>query len=275
MKHYLKALQEYEENNNCFKLLCDFMSLKRSDLIDLYCDGKLNLPSFILLKRLKEKYAELLIIDSELNALFTSAITYSKLFYSKAVTVIRNSSADSAELESLFAKQAQPAGQKLVDLLLHIKSRIRTAKLKCKKEKNISNQMISKRRITSTYTFKLLSHVFYKTNIFLSTNYKFTKILYGIVLLSILWVINTYLMTNILPLYTAFFNITYCLSMVVVLSLICPAWTFGKTDIHGRNVVAYKYRVFFNNISNKKMYYVFAMQNSNITRQNLGQSIDS
>ena len=64
------------------------MTLKQSYLLNLYCDGKINLPSFILLKKLKEKYSDLVRSDEELNSLFETAIECSKIFYSQTLKII-------------------------------------------------------------------------------------------------------------------------------------------------------------------------------------------
>jgi hypothetical protein len=70
MKNYLEALQEYENSNNSFNLLCNFIAVKNSDLIKLYCDGKMHLPSFILLKKLYIKFLDLINEDKELENAF-------------------------------------------------------------------------------------------------------------------------------------------------------------------------------------------------------------
>ena len=74
MKNYLEGLQEYENNNNSFDLLCNFIAVKNSNLIKLYCDGKIHLPSFILLKNLRLKFTDLVNEDKELKILFSNAI---------------------------------------------------------------------------------------------------------------------------------------------------------------------------------------------------------
>lgn len=54
-----------------------------------------------------------------------------------------------------------------------------------------------------------------------------------------------------------------------------PVGYFGKIDINGKDIVAYKYRIFFNSISNRKIYNIFALQQTNDTGQQSSQSIES
>ena len=90
MKNYLGALQEYENSNNSFGLLCNFIAVKNSNLIKLYCDGEMHLPSFILLKKLQMKFLDLIDEDEELKMLFANAIKCSKLFYVQTIEIIKD-----------------------------------------------------------------------------------------------------------------------------------------------------------------------------------------
>ena len=70
MKQYLKALREYEKSNYRFEQLCQYLSQRNSSLIKQYRDGAINLPSFIMIKKLHNKYFTLCAQDNELNNLF-------------------------------------------------------------------------------------------------------------------------------------------------------------------------------------------------------------
>lgn len=265
MKSYLKALCEYEEHNNCFELLYCFFSTKNSDLPTRYCEGKVNLPSFILLKKLKERYADLISIDQELNYLFTEAVLYSKLFYNRTVKIIKNPDSSSSIIEKLFTRDVQPIGQKLINILVHIKSRIRLARLKRKKNYVNGTQTLNANTALN-YNINLietlknsLDVIFYKIDLFLSLNEKFAKLLYLFIFFCTLVSVNSYLSQFLTRPLFIFFNIICCLSVLILINLVFPVRSFGKLDIYGKNIVAYKYRVFFNNISNKKMYYLFSL----------------
>ena len=70
-------------------------------------------------------------------------------------------------------------------------------------------------------------------------------------------------------------NFVYCAIITVLATLTYPACHFGLIDIDGTNIVAYTYQVFFNNLSNQKMYKIFTLQQTNDTRQAKSVSIES
>lgn len=54
-----------------------------------------------------------------------------------------------------------------------------------------------------------------------------------------------------------------------------PGGDFRKIDMSGKNIVAYKYRVFFYNIWNKKIHNIFTMQHAYEPGHKLSQNIES
>ncbi len=276
MKLYIKALLDYEKNNNSFELLCNFIALKRSHLLSLYCDGKINLPSFILLKQLKENYSDLTRSDEELNSLFENAIECSKIFYSQTLKIIGT---ENIKFENLFSQQAQPIGQQLINLLVNIKFRVRLIRFNRKSSKKPGIlHILQKITILINRLRTMFNVILYKVSLFQSTNYKYTPIIYVIsvlFILSITVVTGHYFISNLSATQTTGLNITFGILIAITSILLYPVRHFGRTDINGKDVLAYKYRVFFNNMSNKKMYQVFVLQDSNISRQKMSQSIDS
>lgn len=276
MKLYIKALLDCEKNNNSFELLCNFITLKQSCLLNLYCDGKINLPSFILLKKLKEKYSDLARSDEELNSLFENAIECSKIFYSQTLKIIGT---ENIKFENLFSQQAKPIGQQLINLLVNIKFRVRLIRLNRQSPKKPGIMYIlQKVTILINYLRTIFNGILYKASLFQSTNYKYTPIIYltsVLFTLSIILVTVDYFISNLSVIETTGINITFGILIVITAILFYPVRHFGKTDINGKDVIAYKYRVFFNNTSNKKMYQLFVLQDSNISRQKISQSIDS
>jgi hypothetical protein len=70
-------------------------------------------------------------------------------------------------------------------------------------------------------------------------------------------------------------NIILCALLATVAVIMHLGGNFGKIDISGKNIVAYKYKVFFNNLSNKKMHNVFTMQHAYDSGHELKQGVES
>ena len=128
MKSYFKALLEHEENHDSLDLLYKFIVIKNSDLSQKYCDGRAHLPSFFLLKKLRDKFTHLVEKDTELELLFANAIKCSKLFYAKTIKIIKSTDKQENLFESLFEQEIHPLGQQLINLLVNIKYRIKCFK---------------------------------------------------------------------------------------------------------------------------------------------------
>ncbi len=282
MKQYLKALQEYEKNNNRFDLLCQYMALKNSNLVKNYRDGAVNLPSFMLIKKLHTKYFELSSQDEELNNLFLNAIECSKLFYARTMTLIKlsNNKGEKGEnFELTFSKEAQPLGQRLIHLLVNIKFRIRIVRLKRQfKSKDEFSQIISKLSVITNPTICWVNNLIYRASLIQLTHRRLTKKLYHVTVITA--IVALILINTLLPEHSSLSiiiatNALLCLILGTAAVIIHPGGDFGKIDISGKNIVAYKYRVFFNNLSNKKIHNIFTMQHSHEPRHIQSQSIES
>jgi hypothetical protein len=64
------------------------------------------------------------------------------------------------------------------------------------------------------------------------------------------------------------------MAIIVAAIIIYPIGDFGKIDISGTNVVAYKYKLFFNNHANLKMLNVFITQPSGSAGQSSLSKVD-
>jgi hypothetical protein len=279
MKQYLNALQEYEKRNNSFSLLCQFMALKNSNLKKQYQSGTINLPSFMLIKQLHSKYSELAGSDEELNNLFLNAVECSKLFYSKTLSLLGISKRRGNDFDLMFSKEAQPLGQRLINLLTNIKYRIRFARLR---RQSTSNGEINKifNKISSTINpiTCWFNKIIYKASLIQSAHHRLTKKIYYVVMSSAIFcliIMNYFLVNNLPLLLTVAGNLFLCLLVLVGIIIMRPLGDFGKIDISGKNIVAYKYKVFFNNQSNRKIYNIFTVQNTHEPRHSNHQSIDS
>jgi len=279
MKHYLEALLDYENSNNSFDLLCNFIAVKNTNLIKLYCCGRIHLPSFILLKNLHKKFEDLTNEDDELNLLFSNAIKCSKLFYLQTINSIKKTNSSEQSFEHLFNQQSQPLGQRLINLLVNIKYRIRVVRLKRqfpKKEGMLKIVSICANIISPIYS--IVHDAIYKIRLLQSTHNSLSrKIYYLAVILTLLsfWFIGSKLIQDLSLVEMFLLNFVYCAIITVLATLTYPACHFGLIDIDGTNIVAYTYQVFFNNLSNQKMYKIFTLQQTNDTRQAKSVSIES
>ncbi len=280
MRNCLRALQEYETNNNSFDLLCGFIGTKNSDLIDLYCSGKLHLPSFMLLKKFRLKFIDLVKEDEELNILFINVIKCSKLFYAQTIHCINQANNSDKSFERLFTKHSQPLGQRLISLLLNIKYRVRIARLK--RQKALTKQGVLK--ALSWFSrciapiFYIIHDCAYKIRLLQSAHNALSrKIYYIAVVMTMLgfWVTNSTLIEHFSPITIALINCTFCAAITALATLAYPVYDFELIDIDGKNVISYKYQAFFNSLSNRKMYKIFKLQYADDTRQIEDLPIDS
>jgi hypothetical protein len=228
----------------------------------------------MLLKKVRDAQSDLLLCDEELKSLFTKAVLYSKLFYLKTITLIQTKNISCSQFEKYFSVHAQPIGQSLIEVIMKIKLRIKIAKIKAQNKKTANTSIFSNFKITKNSFINLfVRDIFFKVNILPFANYKLAKLLKLILALACLWLINSYLIYNVSSSYKLFLNILYCLSIGAIITLLNPVKKFGNIDIYGKNIVAYRYQIFFNSISNKKVYYIYALQNSNTGRHEPSQSI--
>ena len=279
MKQYLKALQEYEENNDRLKMLCHYLAVRNSNLIKQYRDGAINLPSFMLLKKLHNKYSALSTQDAELNNLFLNAIECSKLFYARTTDLVDRSKRKREEFETIFSKEAQPLGQRLINLLINIKFRIRVARLKRKSQfDNDFSQMFKRISAFINPVTCWINDILYKASLIQSAHHRLTTKLYYLVIiasvLSLLF-INSLFSDQLPHSLVITINIFLCVLLTTVAVIIHPGGNFGKIDISGKDIVAYKYKVFFNTLSNKKIHNIFTMQHAYESGHDLKQGIES
>lgn len=280
MKNYLRAIQDYENSNNSLNLLCAFLNTADSDLINLHCSGKLHLPSFMLIKQVRTKFSDLTNEDKELKILFNNAIKCSKLFYSHTINNITVANNKNKNFEYLFSKNSQPLGQRLISLLLNIKYRIRVARIK--RQRSLARQGLLKTfsmfsKITGQI-FYLFSDLAYKARLLQSTHSNLSRKIYYLAVISTItgfWLINSNLSIHLSPLSIALINCAFCALITALATLAYPVYDFELIDIDGKNVIAYKYQAFFNSLSNKKLYKIFALQYDNDSRQTEDLGIES
>lgn len=280
IKSYLKAIQYYEEQNGCFALLNDYLKEKKSTLPKLYCEGKIYLPSFMILRRIHYEYKKHSHIDPELNRLFESSIHCSKLFYSKLVALVVESRSSAKSFEEQFEQRIQPLGQQLINLITNIKYRIKLVESEGRKKESTGFITLTKKLSSfGKIAYNCLNNLVYKVTLLQSTHPSLAKKLYYFSITSIIilfWVVNFMLLSHKIPsVASAFINVVSGIAVIVIAIILYPIGDFGKIDISGTNVVAYKYKLFFNNHANLKMISAFITQPTTSTRQSSLSEVDS
>lgn len=280
MRRHLKILRKYEEDNSRLEKLCDYIENKTSSLVKQYRDGSVNLPSFILIKQLQARYRDLCTSDKELDDLFAKAVNCSKLFYSRLVSAIESSQDDLKFFEKEFNRKIQPLGQKLINFLVNIKFRIRflNSRLKHDPAKNKISNIFKKLFIIPKTLSRASSNALYSLIVFRSKKYHLVKRLYytAILLSSVsLFMLNFMIKSN-LSSKALFLLDTLLIALIAFASAaFYPGGDFNKIDIHGKNLVAHKYKLFFSRDYDKKILDIFALQNASEYGHNLDSLIES
>lgn len=278
MKRHLKALQEYETSNDRFNQLFHYMNVRNSSFIKQYREGAINLPSFIMIKKLHSKYSDLCNQDEELNNLFLNATKCSKLFYAKTISLIKKHGTNGKNFEMDFKRVSQPLGQRLINLLINIKFRIKIARFRRqRKHNNDINKIFHK---LSSFTEPIncwINNVIYKTSLIQSAHHELAKKIYYLVIafsIMSLAVMNSLFYKQLSFSSIVALDALLCFILGIAAIIMHPGGDFEKIDISGKNMIAYKYRTFFNNISNTKMHNIFIIQHAQESGHKLNQKVE-
>ena len=184
------------------------------------------------------------------------------------------------KFEYTFVQKSQPLGQQLINLLLNIKYRIRMVRLRRQspKKEGMMMQLVDRLTTLTTPLFNTVNNFVYKIKLIQSTHNSLTRKLYYLIVIMALigfWAVNSLFLNDISAISTTLINFVFCIAITVIAVAIHPVRHFGRIDITGRNIVAYKYKVFFNNLSNRKMYNIFTLQNKNDSGHTDGQGVES
>lgn len=267
LKEHLKSIRKIEQEQRSYDLMIEYFSSDTSSLPTGLCEGAAFLPSFMLLKELKSAYHELCKADSELLNLFNTAIKCSKLFYSKTTELVESESSDiNNKYEHMFEKLTQPIGQKLINLLANIKYRIKVVRLKNCASQN--SKTITPYYLWQSFTVRLYSaiaHIQYMITLATSSNQGMVrKFYYSSMLCSIIafWAYNYAFLNDLSSVSSIFLGIISGIVVILLAIISYPMGDFGKKDISGRNMVAYKYKLLLNNRRSNRLVKVFTLQHS-------------
>ncbi len=267
--NYLKAIEDYEKTNQHLGLLISYLNNVRTDLPTLYCEGKIYLTSYMLIKKL---YSELSIIastDNEFHNLLRESINCSKLFYSQLLELIKQSHNNTINFELEFEHKIQPLGQKFINLLKSIKFRLLIIKTKSENLQGSPSiyDYISLKRIKEVWKqkkyalYQNIYYLIYKTSLVQVFNHTIFKKAYyftTLMLIAFSWVVNF----TVIPgdVYTSMLlSIIMSIVLIVFAIISYPVSDFGKIDISGKNFIAYKYKAFLNNLADSKLLQIFTI----------------
>lgn len=274
MKKYLKSIGKLEKDQNSYGQMIDYFTDNKSTLSTRFCEGEIFLPSFMLLKELKNTYGDLCDADQELNNLFNSAIYYSKVFYLKTIHLVENESLTGQNnYEQEFEQFTQPLGQRLVNLLANIKYRIKIIRLQDSSDGANKEWLWS--RLSHSFFCKVLGVIAnfqYMMTLVTSSNHSMMRKFYYIIMSSAImafWGYNYLFLNDISFTSSVFLGIVSGVAVTLIAIISYPIGDFGKKDISGKNIVAYKYKALLNNISNDKLIRVFTLQHGNSKRSAL------
>lgn len=247
MKKYLQAIQDYERNQKLYQRLQQYLSGGSMSLIKQFREGGVNLPSASLLKKLYQKYIDFCLLDRGLDDLFSKIVICAKLFYFKTINLSKNKTLSRKQFEKKFAIFIQPLGQKIINYLLAMRLRIKLIlknnhilvntsndKQKLKLVKSFSNQLVH--RLS-------LSQIQHKSVIYYGYYSLFIIIFAAIIVLN-------YLLANLLSQEIRIMFDLFIFGILAIFAVITyPSNNFGKIDISGKNITAYRYKLFFNNLT--------------------------
>lgn len=268
LKDYLVSIKKLEEEQKRYSQLVEYFIDNNSNLLVNFCEGEVFLPSFMVLKKLKNKYSKLCVIDNELNNLFDMVIHCSKIFYLKSIKLVKRDSIKfNYNYERKFEKKVQPIGQRLINLLANIKYRIKVVRSRNYKLKNSEQNIIFffVRKLSSPIC-TAINQLKYKITLKTSSSPSMMRGFYYMMILTVImmfWMYDYFVLDDIPLMQSMFLCIIFGVVVVLIAIASYPMGDFGKKDISGKNIVAYKYKVLLNNINNTKLVKVFTLQNSN------------
>jgi hypothetical protein len=271
---YLREIEMFEAHYGHLDILLKYIKSEDSDYIRYFCDGTILLPSPNLILKISSKLQSSgIVIDTKTRSILTRLYYFSKQFYDKFFSLIDNykSSFKISDIyqqyEKEFGKTLQPIGQKLINFLKAIKYRILLL------NKNILVDQVIKPKIGIFGSFgyddflfllaKPFVKIIYLLSLVQAANHKAFKGVYSLSLyISALFLVYSFFTI----LLRADINSTTLLSFnlsIIGTNLswhsIYPITDFRKKDIYGKNMIAYKYKLFIKHLkeNNAEMYYSF------------------
>lgn len=264
IKEHLKSIRILEKEQNSYEQMLEYFSNNKSTLLNRFCEGEIILPSFILLKELKNNFNYLCVADNELNNLFNSAIRYSKLFYLKTIDLVEKQVLQSNDVyQEQFELVTQPVGQRLINLLANIKYRIKIVELR---QNNSENSGVIK---SVSYSIggivkSVIVHLKYIITLVIASNQNLVRKFYYIIMSGAVlafWFYDYLLLDDISLTSSVFLGGVSGIAIILLAIASYPIGDFGKKDISGRNIVAYKYKLLLNNRRSSKLIRIFTLQN--------------
>ena len=230
-QNYSHRVLQKELQDTSKKILLEYLFGNNNDILKLYCNGKLLLPSPFLLQEISDDLNTK--INLELKNLFKRAIYLSKLFYDNVTPLEQDK--NTRDFENRFTQISKPIGQKLINILQSIKYKL----------SNSSNSCIAKG--------------LYKISLIQVVNHKFVRRVYqiGSAIGAFLASVVSFIAADVYgsTILSSFTGVASGLLFITISIAVYPIFDFAQIDISGKNTVAYIYKAMFCSKKNKNFIY--------------------
>ncbi|KAF8818665.1 hypothetical protein [Rickettsia endosymbiont of Cardiosporidium cionae] len=260
MERYIAAIHKKEIQSGMRKVVREYIFNKNSDLLRTYCDGKNYLPSFVLLKQIKEKLKFFVLHDTILGKLVNQSIKLSEKFYYNLINLndkpshIRGVISNNNHIEQL-----QKYGQDLLYTLVMIKQRLKIIKITLRIQNSKTQGKILKNQSKINHLVKYFTIILYYKISELQFIYPFLiNIAYNLMILCMMSAISLIIYYTLFHLiHTAFLLLIslICNTLIVIASMIySPIYNFDNKDIFGNNIAIHKHFIFVNNYVKRHLF---------------------
>lgn len=254
-KNYLKIIQASEDKSDAFTEVLKYLLTNNNILLHNYYQGTSALPSFMLLKKLRNQlaYKSLLKTDIALNKYFDTIIILAKKFYYNLIRILHEHKTNTREFANHFEISAQPFGEQIINILISIKYEIRSLGIYSKVDSIITNSLFNNKWFDSIYkkTATIKSRVFALRSI--SSQVIDRLYIFSIIIIIVgafllhhkfdSWASKTY--------YSLYIDLMIGLSIIIAAISLYPFNSFGSVDIFGKNRVIYQYKMLFKTIKHR------------------------
>lgn len=231
--NYYRVIDSNHDDDYQLQCLDNYLNgINNSNLLKLYCNAKMILPSVLVIQKLQKRFTIFIRQDNELDKMFNNLSLCTRLFYTQLMQINKQYIDNIHEFRADFESYVQPIGQQFIDTLFSIFNRIRLI------ESNTS------------YVKYLIHNLRYKFSKYQLTHHKFIQRLYYLLtIITIMFscLMNVVLFNNIQQLFSIMLTNTFIGIAVVITSMIAyPINDFNDIDVSGNNLVAYKYKLLLN-----------------------------
>ncbi|MES2215470.1 MAG: hypothetical protein V4485_05620 [Pseudomonadota bacterium] len=244
-KNYLKAIEGYELRLGLLEYLVFFFNNDDEQVIQEICEGNVFLPTPKLLKNLLSYNSNVISFDEELSRLYENCITLSYKFYEYVIPAIIGARLDASKNFGTAPDLSKEYGQAFIVSLMQVKIRlgylgINNLQTTAEQKYETYIRLEERARLYNNYTHKiiyLLKKMLAKAEI----EVRVACIAMHIMLFCVIIYIDR---AELISLASGIALIFTCYAFIIN----HPLHSFEHTDISGRNLIAYRYRLRVNRL---------------------------